>query len=732
MDEVRERPNRLQAPAGYAAAACLSLLAVFLVMKLWRADLRVPLLYDTDTPYTLAWIKGVIDNGWYLHNPYLGAPAGHEHEDFPLVDSLHFLILKAIALFTHDASLVHNVYYLLTFPLVVLTSLFVLRHFKVSFLPALAAGLLYAFIPGHFFRLGHLFLAAYYLLPLMVMVTLWVYLSEPPLISRMDPGRARLCLWNGKALASIVICLLVSSAGVYYAFFASFLLLVAGLAGSLARRGLAPLALSALLAALIGGGVLGNLVPTILYTHRHGPNPEVAKRTPRETELYGLKIAPMLLPTQSHRITALAKLRDSYDASVPALSENTFATLGLVGTLGFVLLVARLLYRPPTSDRLDLCHALAILNVFAVLLGEVGGFGSLFGFLVSPQIRCYNRISMYIAFFALFAVALVWQKLLQFRSGTAWQRALGYGGFCAVVVLGVLDQTSKRFVPPHAALQSEFYADAAFVRQIEGSLLRGAMIYQLPYFPFPESGPCERLFDYEQFKPYLHSQALRWSYGAMKGRDGDFALRAIANRSVAEMVDAATLAGFSGICIDRLGYADLGAGLEACLSFLLEEPPLVDANQKRSFFSLLQHRQRLQSAMSAQDWEKARQHALHPVTPHFEQGFFVTTGLLQSSPHWFGHKAVLALDNPLPEARAVVLHLELAVQQLAAHLTLQSDLWSATYEFHNGRLVIDKKLTISPGSHPVRFTCDAQRVYAPADPRLLVLLMEKFQLRELD
>src|SRR5437870_2406058 len=250
MDEVRERPNRLRGLAGYAAAACLSLLAVLLVMKLWRADLRVPLLYDTDTPYTLAWIKGVIDNGWYLHNPYLGAPAGHEHEDFPLVDSLHFLILKAIALGTHDVSLVHNIYYLLTFPLVVLTSLFVLRHFKVSFLPALAASLLYAFIPGHFFRLGHLFLAAYYLLPLMVMVTLWVYLSEPPLISRMDPGRARLCLWNGKALASIVICLLVSSAGVYYAFFASFLLLVAGLAGSLPRRGLAPLALSALLAAL--------------------------------------------------------------------------------------------------------------------------------------------------------------------------------------------------------------------------------------------------------------------------------------------------------------------------------------------------------------------------------------------------------------------------------------------------------------------------------------------------
>jgi phosphoglycerol transferase len=732
MDEVREQPNRLKSVAGYAAAACLSLLAVFLVMKLWRADLRVPLLYDTDGPYTLAWIKGVIDNGWYLHNPYLGAPAGHEHEDFPLVDSLHFLILKAIALFTHDASLVHNIYYLLTFPLAALTSLFVLRHFKVSFLPALAAGLLYAFIPGHFFRLGHLFLAAYYLLPLIVMVTLWVYLSEPPVISRTDSGRARLCLWNGKALASMVICLLVSSAGVYYAFFACFFLIVAGLAGTLTRRSLAPLALSALLGAVIGGGVLGNLVPTILYTHRHGPNPDVAKRTPSQTELYGLKIAPMLLPTQSHRITALAKLRDSYDTGMPVLTENGFATLGLVSALGFVLLVARLLYRPPTSNRLDLCHALAILNVFAVLLGEVGGFGSLFGFLVSPQIRCYNRISMYIAFFALFAIALLWDKAHQLWFRSRWQRALAYSGFCAVVVLGVLDQTSKLFVPPHALLQSEFYADAAFVRQIEDSMPGGAMIYQLPYLPFPEGGRRELLFDYEQCKPYLHSKALRWSYGAMKGRDGDLALRAIANRSVEEMVDAATLAGFSGLCIDRLGYADRGAGLEARLSSLLDEPPLVNANQKRCFFSLLEHRQRLQHAMSAQDWEKARQRVLHPVAPHFRHGFFLAGGLPESSAHWCSPRAMLALDNPLPESRAVVLHLELAVSQLAAHLTLQSDLWSATYEFHNGRLVLDKKLTISPGSHPVRLTCDAQRVYAPGEPHVLVFLMEKFQLRELD
>jgi len=41
---------------------------------------------------------------------------------------------------------------------------------------------------------------------------------------------------------------------------------------------------------------------------------------------------------------------------------------------------------------------LASLALFAVLLGTLGGVGSLIGHLVTPQVRAYNRISIYIAF----------------------------------------------------------------------------------------------------------------------------------------------------------------------------------------------------------------------------------------------------------------------------------------------------------------------------------------------
>src|SRR5437879_7632677 len=125
-------------------------------------------------------IKGMVENGWYLHNPAVGAPTGLDMYDFPMAELLHFGILKLLACFTSDVALIHNLYYLLGFPLAMLTSLLVLRYFQVSFLPALVVSLLFAFLPYHFLRLLHLFLASYYLIPLLVMVILWIYMGRLP------------------------------------------------------------------------------------------------------------------------------------------------------------------------------------------------------------------------------------------------------------------------------------------------------------------------------------------------------------------------------------------------------------------------------------------------------------------------------------------------------------------------------------------------------------------------
>src|SRR5687767_6331660 len=167
--------HRLKQASQYIAPIILCALILCFLLKLWRADLRVPFHYNGDALLHAMFIKGIADNGWYWQNPSLGAPNGLQMYDFPAVDNSAAAVLAFIGLFTDHPFLILNIFYLLTFPLVTISSLYVLRRFKLSYAPALFASLLFTFLPYHFMRgESHLFLSAYYFVPHVVMVLLWV------------------------------------------------------------------------------------------------------------------------------------------------------------------------------------------------------------------------------------------------------------------------------------------------------------------------------------------------------------------------------------------------------------------------------------------------------------------------------------------------------------------------------------------------------------------------------
>ena len=88
-------------------------------------------------------------------------------------------------------------------------------------------------------------------------------------------------------------------------------------------------------------------------------------------------------------------------AGRPAETENRSASLGLVGAAGLVALVAVVLLPVPRPWPYG---PLAGMTVFVLLYATIGGFGSVFNLLVSPQIRALNRISVFVAFFCFLAV----------------------------------------------------------------------------------------------------------------------------------------------------------------------------------------------------------------------------------------------------------------------------------------------------------------------------------------
>jgi phosphoglycerol transferase len=299
-----------------------------------------------------------------------------------------------------------------------------------------------------------------------------------------------------------------------------------------------------------------------------------------------MRITQLLLPVTGHRIPRLASLKASYNRWTLLVNENDTASLGAIGGSGFLVLLGWLIVRRPGAADAGLFGSLAILNISAVLLATIGGFGSLFAGAVTAKIRSYNRMSVYIAFFALFAVVLILDRLAQ-RCATP--KAKGWpvaGALGLLLAIGILDQTTAHFAPPYDRLRAAYFNDRDFVRRIEASVPENAMIFQLPYVPFPENPPVHRMVDYSHFRGYLHSKTLRWSYGAMKGREGDAWQRHVAGQPLPEMLKALIAAGFRGIYVDRFGYADQGAAMEAALSKLLRIEPIESGDRRLMFFNL--------------------------------------------------------------------------------------------------------------------------------------------------
>jgi len=190
---------------------------------------------------------------------------------------------------------------------------------------------------------------------------------------------------------------------------------------------------------------------------------------------------------------------------------------------------------------------------------------------VTTMIRCYSRISIFLSFFAYFGLALAMSRPRSEPGSarTSWSfLVLLFVG----TLLALLDQIPSGVVPDYTRDAAVFRSDQKFVRQIEQVVPEGGMIFQLPPNSFPEFGLHIKMFDYNHFRGYLHSNRLRWSYGAMRGRNEEKLHSALAPLAPAPLVDRLVELGFSGIYVNRNGHAE---GAREVIKGLLQKIPQV-------------------------------------------------------------------------------------------------------------------------------------------------------------
>lgn len=693
------------APA--AAAALVSVLLAVSILGLWRTGLRTPIGWAGDGLLHMVMAKATAEQGWPLTVDRLGAPGRLDFRDFPALDNLSLAMIRLLSLGTADAGLLINLFFLATFPLIAASAFLSSRRLGLSRAASFIVSILYALLPYHFIRgTGHLFLSAYYLVPPAILAA-FVLADRPEGL-------------RGRALVpAIVLCLALGSATVYYAFFAAIFFAVGGISGALAHRSRRPLALGAALIAVILVTLFVNHLPTIVKEAREG-SLNVATRWPAEAELYGLKIAQLVLPLTEHRLGPLAALKRRYDAA-PLVTENETATLGGAGTCGFVLLMIWLLYVKPRGSGAGEGHRLlnhfSVMTAVAVLFGTIGGLSSLFSLLVSPQIRSVNRISVFIAFTSLVAAGVAFDFLLRNR-GRATSALLA----ALITAGGVADQTNSNF---RHAPSGEPQRLAAWIGGIERRLPPGSLLFQLPYFQFPENGPIHGMGDYDHFRPYLMSESLRFSYGAVRGSRADLWQRHVSGLEAREMTRTLALAGFGGVVIERTGLPD-AAALERTLAVAAGAVPFADEEGRRSFVDLTALRSRLGAELGPRFPEEAED-ARHPLLIGWRGGFYGEERVEGERWHWAGGDGELLFHAHPREATAAFVTMKVAAADAEpATLRIRSDFWNEDIPLSGEPVAVNRRLVIPPGSHRVAMETDAEVVTARRDARRFVFRVIDF------
>ncbi|MBM7866615.1 hypothetical protein GTO89_08660 [Heliobacterium gestii] len=734
MIKQREVNNILNRFTPYLIALLACSIVVYWRFELWRADLSIPFSYHGDSLGVAATIKAFIESGWYTYTPFLGAPFGRSPEDYAMFEGLSFLMLKAITMFTNDYAVTLNVFYLLTFLLTTVTTLYVFRHFGISNYVAIPVSVLYSIAPYHILRgTFHFFLSVYFLVPLIVMVILWIYRDEDFLFNH-QLSISKLVTAKSKNLQSILICVLIASTGIYYAFFACFFLIVVGIAIFIIKRKINNLVSSFLLILTMIATGLINALPSLIYQFYNGKNYAVSQRLPWETEVYALKITQLFIPPADYGIGLIAKIRNVYSA-FPLINENSFSYLGVIGCIGFLILTVLLLFNEKEENKLlhgSVLNNLSRLNIFAILFATIGGFSSIFSILVTPQIRANNRISIFIAYFSLFAVAIILNNFFT-KYVYSNERRVAFSTFMSFLLLfGSIDQIPKAITPNYNELKAVFLRDAAFVSKIEEVTSDGAMVLQLPYMSWPEHGPLnEKMGDYQLYRGYLHSNKLRWTYGAVRGRPEDIWYKEVTDKPLPEMVKSITVAGFSGIYIDRYGYKDNGAQLEREIALLLNKRPIESDDKRLAYYDLRDYQESLKRIIPEKEWQTEKEKLLEPVFVQWNPGFSAIEGTVQANWHWCSSKGTLQLINASKQTKTMQVDMSVSTGfPETSDLSIQSDLWNEQLGISSSPTRYTKQISVPPGRHTILFTTDAPRIQAPSDPRDLRFKIDKFSLNE--
>ena len=319
------------------------------------------------------------------------------------------------------------------------------------------------------------------------------------------------------------------------------------------RQGWKPVIQAGGLVAAAAFGFLLMNIDTIWSNLVHGSNPGALVRQYIWLELSALKFVDMLIPPPDHSL--FGGLGTAYYKMVAFPGETPPSCyLGMLGIGSLIWLavvsVRRLVAEPARNLPMEAWQVMWIL-AYSV----VGGLNCLSGVFGVTVFRSSTRFCIFILpILLLFAI-----KRLSKKKQLDLEVGIVLAGICSLVALW--DQTPPATTPAQIAeLARVVDSDREFTQKIEARLPKAAMVFQVPIMECPES-PAPGMPSYDHFRPYIHSQHLRFSFGGMKGRPWMQWQQDLAKKPLPDVISAVESYGFSAIYVNRNGFQDKGENL---------------------------------------------------------------------------------------------------------------------------------------------------------------------------
>lgn len=460
-----------------------------------------------------------------------------------------------------------NIYFYLTYALCFLFALFGMRFFGASWPASAAMAALFALLPYHQMRnINHIHEDSYFIVPAYVVILYLIYRGgrAPDLPAGGSAAwRDRLIAHRWALPIALLFVFFPASLQKYHQFFFALFAFFAGVLGSVDARKSRPVLIGLLFAVVACAGLLarGAFDNSAWGDPNHLLHTANQVTSYGEDERYPLKLVQMLLPIPGHRLDVLAAMRAGYDSGHPMVSyETSTVSLGLIGALGLIGLMWVFLTggsRARPSSRL-----IARLTLFAILLGVMGGLGGILADLSwaiagsrfpLSQARGWDRVVIFIAFFALLMSAWGFDRLLAFankRIGSRHGVGRALMWTCAVVVfvIGVLDQVKS--VPHHIYKNDDaiYLSDKAFFSSIDGMNSGNYQVLQWPVM-FPWGGSYNGIYYTDAYRPLLNSRHMELSFGAdPDSKQGQWLTR-LSQQAPEAILDRVCSLGFEGVLV---------------------------------------------------------------------------------------------------------------------------------------------------------------------------------------